>query len=85
MTLKTTTKNIKTPKGKTQEFEMNKCVRQGDVLFATLFNLALKLAHIKISKGTIACRRSVTSKKYKNNDKYAGRDLERYKRNGTKV
>lgn len=42
MTLKRTIANIKTKKGKTDEFEVNKGVRQDYALSATLFNMTLE-------------------------------------------
>lgn len=53
MTMNRTTVSIKTQKGETEEFEVNKGVRQGDSLSATLFNLALEYVVRKINKGTL--------------------------------
>lgn len=56
MTMKRTTVSIKTQKGETEEFEIDKGVRQGDSLSATLFNLALQYVLRKIKKGTLRTR-----------------------------
>lgn len=53
MTLKTTRLTIKTQKGETEEFEVNKGVRQGDSLSTTLFNLVLEYVTRKINRGNI--------------------------------
>lgn len=53
MTIKTTKIAIKTIKGETEVFEINKGVKQGDSLSATLFNLALEYATRNVNKRTL--------------------------------
>lgn len=56
MTMTNTRMRVKTTKGVTEEFEINKGVRQGDSLSTTLFNLALDYVVKKINKGTLRTR-----------------------------
>lgn len=44
--------SYKTQSGETEDFIINKRVRQGDTLSTTLFNFALKYIDRKINKGT---------------------------------
>lgn len=53
MTMNNNTISIKTPRGKTEEFRINKGVRQGDALSATLFNIAIEQITKKINKGNL--------------------------------
>lgn len=56
MTMRRTTVSVKTLKGETEEFEINRGVRQGDSLSALLFNIALEYVLRNISKGTLRTR-----------------------------
>lgn len=56
MTLETTRISIKTQKGETTEFTINKGVKQGDALSATLFNMSIEYITRKINKGTLRTR-----------------------------
>ena len=57
MTMKSSKMNVITEYGITDSFEINKGVRQGDALSATLFNLALEYVLRKVSKkGTLRTR-----------------------------
>lgn len=56
MTMKSTRISIKTTKGETEEFEINKGVKQGDALSAVLFNLVLQYVTRKVNKGTLRAR-----------------------------
>lgn len=54
MTLENTTANVQTEHGKTETFNITKGVRQGDVMSASLFNLALDYTLRRINKrGTL--------------------------------
>ena len=56
MTMFKTTVSIKFQRGITEEIGVNKGVRQGDALSATLFNLALEYVVRKINTGTLRTR-----------------------------
>lgn len=56
MTLNANKINIKTSKGDTEIFEINKGVRQGDTLSALLFNITLEYTTRNINKGTLRTR-----------------------------
>ena len=81
MTMSESTTTIVTQKGETREFVINKGVRQGDTLSATLFNLTLEYVMRRINKGRLRtrggsnnriCRRlSPRNKKQKNNERNA--------------
>lgn len=55
-TMKETKVSIKTQKGDTEEFRINKGVKQGDSLSAMLFNMAIEYVTRTINKGTIRSR-----------------------------
>lgn len=53
MTLSQSRVSAVTRKGEMEEFKINKAVRQGDALSATLFNLALEYVTKKINKNNL--------------------------------
>ncbi|CAG9829791.1 unnamed protein product [Diabrotica balteata] len=56
MTMRTTKISIKTQRGETEEFSINKGMKQGDALSTTLFNLALEYVLRNINKGNLRTR-----------------------------